>query len=115
MTESDDQSQKPEDRFAGGIELDEGGLDNPADSLHLALELDDADRAIGAFRLMNAAGESPDLNQADGLKLAEWLLGVDMYLEAARFFRQAAEKDLRNQEAPGAIFKAALTGCKVGS
>jgi hypothetical protein len=93
--------------FAGGIEIAEGGPDDPLKALWQGLAAGDADRAIGAFRLLEATGKTPDLEPTLALELADLLEKNERYLDAARACRLAAETDLTGVEAPVAILRGA--------
>ncbi|MFC1654551.1 tol-pal system YbgF family protein [Myxococcota bacterium] len=82
--------------------------DDPAVALQLALEKDDREKALGSYRLLEAADRQVDLGQDLSLKLAELLEQAEMFRDAARIYRVAAEKDLKSEPAPAAIFRSAL-------
>jgi hypothetical protein len=81
---------------------------DPAAALQAALEKDDREKILGSYRLLEAAGGKPDLSQDLALKLAQTLEQAELFRDAARIYRMAAEKDLKSEAAPGAIFKSAL-------
>ncbi len=95
------------ERFADGIELDTSGPDDPIKALWQALAEENADRAMGAFRRLEAQGKQPDLEPTLALELADLLEKNDMPLDAARACRLAAETDLDGPEAPLAILRGA--------
>ena len=82
--------------------------DDPAVALGQALERADHEKALGCYRLLEAGGRAADLDQPLSLKLAEVLEQAEMYRDAARVYRAAAEKDLKAEASPAAIFRAAL-------
>jgi hypothetical protein len=85
-----------------------GGGDDPAPALKEALVKGDREKILGAYRLLDAAGRKPDLPQDLALRRAETLEQAEMFRDAARAYRAAAEKDLKSAEAPAAIFRSAL-------
>jgi len=82
--------------------------DDPAVALEQALDRKDREKALGCYRLLEAAGRPAELSQDFLLKLAELLEQAEMFRDAARLYRSAAEKDLESKAAPAAIFKSAL-------
>jgi hypothetical protein len=90
-----------------GIELDLDGPDDPLQALQQALAARDAERALGAFRLLEAAGRRQELGPEAALQLADLLEHHDRPLDAARACRLAAESDLAGPAAPAAILRGA--------
>ena len=82
--------------------------DDPGRALQQALLGDDREKILGSYRLLDAAGRQVDLSQELALKLAELLEQAEMFRDAARIYRVAAEKDLTSEPAPAAIFRSAL-------
>ena len=82
--------------------------DDPGMALQQALLGDDREKILGGYRLLDAAGRQVDLSQELALKLAELLEQAEMFRDAARIYRVAAEKDLESETAPAAIFRSAL-------
>lgn len=82
--------------------------DDPAVELGQALEREDRDKVLGCYRLLEAAGRPVELDQDPCLKLAGMLERAEMFRDAARVYRAAAEKDLLAEAAPAAIFRAAI-------
>ena len=108
MDFADDKTPPPAPKaFEGGIEIAEGGPDDPVKALWQALAASDAERAMGAFRLLEATGKTPDLEPTLALELADLLEKNERYLDAARACRLAAETDLTGPEAPVAILRGA--------
>ncbi len=105
--EANDQPVPETSRFEGGLDLDPSAHDNPTQSLEIALNTDDWDRALGAYRLLATGGVTIDLPLALAGKLGGVLEGAEMPLDAARVYREGAEKDLANPEAAALLFRAA--------
>jgi hypothetical protein len=85
------------------------GYDNdPARALPQALSKDDREKILGCYRLLEAAGRRAELDQDLSLKLAETLEQAEMFRDAARIYRAAAETNLKTEAAPAAIFRSAL-------
>ncbi len=82
--------------------------EDPASALRQALEKGDREKALGCYRLLQAADRQVDLGQDLFLKLAGILEAAEMFRDAARAYRRAAEKDLKSPAAPAAIFRGAL-------
>jgi len=82
--------------------------DDPAVALGQALDRKDREKALGCYRLLEAGGQPLELGQRHCLKLAELLEQAEMFRDAARIYRVAAERDLKSETAPAAIFKSAL-------
>jgi hypothetical protein len=82
--------------------------DDPAVALGQALLKDDREKALGCYRLLEAGGRPVELDFEQSLKLAGMLEQAEMFRDAARVYRAAAEKDLEAEESPAAIFRGAL-------
>lgn len=82
--------------------------DDPARALPQALLKDDREKILGCYRLLEAAGRQAELGQDLSLKLAQTLEQAEMFRDAARIYRVAAEKDLESEAAPAAILRSAL-------
>jgi len=82
--------------------------DDPARALPQALKINDREKILGCYRLLEAAGCRAELDQDLSLKLAETLEQAEMFRDAARSYRVAAEQDLKTEAAPAAIFRSAL-------
>lgn len=94
-------------RFAGAIELDESLLDDPSAALTAGLRAGDRERILGAYRLLLNSGKVPDLSPEHSRLLAETLEDAEMFLDAARAYRRAAETELTNPRAPECLFRSA--------
>ncbi|GEM_PF-421979 len=90
-----------------GMALELDTIDDPRKALWEAVAGGDVERALGAWRLLEAGGQKPDLEPQLARELAELLEGRGHYLDAARVFRMAAEADLAAPEAAGSVLRAA--------
>jgi hypothetical protein len=92
---------------SGGLELDDAAHDDPDRALQEALDQDQNDRILGAYRLATVQDRVPELSQAQALKLARHLEDKEMFLDAARLYRRGAEMDTKHPEAVEALFRCA--------
>jgi hypothetical protein len=74
--------------------------------LWLALDSGDDAKALKSFRGLITLGSTPELAVEYEFQLAKLLIDCDEFLEAARAYRRAAEKDPKGPHAPEAIFEA---------
>ncbi|MBW1872889.1 MAG: hypothetical protein JRJ19_12535 [Deltaproteobacteria bacterium] len=74
--------------------------------LWLALDSCDDAKALESFRGLIALGAIPELDVEREFILAQLLVDCGEFLEAARAYRRAAEKDPQGPHAPEAMFKA---------
>ena len=108
MDQQDNQDPPAEpDRFASAIELGPDVPGDPGQILQKALADGNDQQAMGAFRMLQAGGKKPDLEPGLALKLADLLEDHEMYVDAARVCRRAAERDMEGSEAAPAILRAA--------
>jgi hypothetical protein len=89
------------------MELELDTPDDPKKALWAAVAAGDAVRAMGAWRLLEASGERPDLEPPLARELAELLEARGHFLDAARAYRLAAEGDLEAPEAQDSALRAA--------
>jgi len=91
----------------GAMELELDTIDDPKKALWEAVARGDTERALGAWRLLEAGGQRPELEPPLALEFAQLLERMGHYLDAARVYRLAAEADLGAAEAAGAVLRAA--------
>jgi len=91
----------------GGVDFDSSVQDDPAGALRDGLASGDEGKVLGAWRLLSHAGQQPDLGTTELFRLASILKGAGMLLDAARAFRQAAEKDLNGPHGAQGLFESA--------
>jgi hypothetical protein len=103
----DDKPATQPQRFAGAIEIDTDSHEDPDHTLELALTMDEDSRILGAYRLATVQGRRINIPRPLALKLAEHLEKAEMFTDAARVYRQAAEQDLASADSADAIFRAA--------
>jgi len=112
---NDEHSNDPKDakpggqpqRFAGAIEIDTDSHEDPDHTLELALTMDEDSRIMGAYRLATTQGRRINIPRPLALKLGAHLEKAELFTDAARVYRQAAEQDLASHDSAEAIFRAA--------